>query len=401
MRALAFEYRAVAGDGNVTRGVLAAATREAAIRAVRDLGLTPVHVAAAAREQGPARGARVRTRDTMRFTSQLGVLVGARFSLGEALATIAEQEDHAGLRAAVLAIAARVQSGSSLASAMAEHPQIFSDVYVETVRAAERSGDLITVLDHLSAMLERADEVRRQVHGSLLYPACVVGVLSAAVMFLLGFAVPRFAGMFAQRGVELPTLTQALIGVGQFLSSTWYVLLPAGLVGAVSLRRAWQNPRTRVYLDAGLDRVPVVAAILQGMAVSRFARVLGISLGSGIDLIASLRMAGRASGRPSLAASADRLAEQVRAGDPFGTRIETCHDLPRFARRMLAAGDRAADLRRSCGMIADYYEREAMHLSKLLSTMIEPVLVVLIATVVLFVALAIFLPMWNLVQVLG
>lgn len=401
MTAIAFDYRAIDRSGAIRRGVTSAASQGEAYRRLVALGLTPVRLTQAAAGRGLLRTAKVRTRDLAHFTYQLGVLISARIPISEGLLSIAQQEREPSLRVLITDIAKRIESGEQLAGAMNAHRKQLGDIYVETVRAAERSGNLPKVMDILSDMLERQLETTRMVRGALMYPACVVTVLSGATLFLVGFVVPKFAAMFRSKGQQLPEFTEALMFLGTSLRSHWwaYALVVAGIV--FGIRTMWRRPRGRQAIDRLLHRIPYLNRILVGLAVSRFCQIFGVSLSSGLGLIESLELAGKASGRPLLAADIAMLISRVRTGGRLTEVLGECAYLTPFTRRMLSAGEQSAELPRMCAVVARHYDRETTHLTKNLGTVIEPVLIVGIALVVLVVALAIFLPMWDMVKLVG
>ncbi|MBX3403616.1 MAG: type II secretion system F family protein [Phycisphaeraceae bacterium] len=404
MSAIAFEYRGVDRSGARRDGVLQATSKVEAYRKVQALGLTPMVVRAASERVGASwfgRRGRVRAKDLAHFTYQLGVFVSSQIPLGQGLATIAEQEPAGRFKDIITDIARRIDAGEQLAQAMDAHREALGTVYIQTVRAAERTGNLSKVLEHLSDMLERGQETRQMVRGALMYPACIVGALALALLFLVGFVVPRFAGMFEQRGLDLPAFTRALMLFGTSIQSYFWAY-GLGVAGAVyGLRRAWASPRGRLVIDSMLHRVPYLHRILVGLAVGRFSRVLGVSLASGLGLIEALELSAGASGRPKLIADAERMAAKVRNGSRMSDALSDCPYLPGFAKRMLAAGEQSAQLPKMCEVVARHYDRETTHLTKNIGTVIEPVLIVAIAGVVLVVALAIFLPMWDMVKLVG
>ncbi len=401
MSALLFEYRAVDRAGRPHRGSETAPSEIDAYRQVSARGLIPVSI----RRRGSGGGSflssgRFRSKDVAHLTAQLAVLVGARIPLSDGLLSISEQEPNRRFAGVIRDLAARVEAGTPLADAMAAQGNAFGDVYIETIRAAEKSGNLPKVLEQVSEMLERGEETAQQVKSALAYPVCVVFVLLLGMTFLMGFVVPKFGAMYASRGVELPALTQLLVTLGDSLQRWWFVHLGAVVGGALGVRQAWRSPTGRIALDRFMHRVPGLREVLVGLAMGRFARVLGVSLGSGLGLIESLELAGRAAGRPTLLADVERMGEQVRVGGRLSEVLAGCGYIPPFGKRMLAAGENAGELPKMCGLIARHYDRETMHLSKQLTTAIEPIMVVLIAGALLVVALAIFLPMWNMASLI-
>lgn len=391
----AFEYTATDGSGKRRRGSVRAADQAGAIRAVRALGLTPVRVGHG-RERLVASGARgVSRRDVLQLTHELGTLLDAAVPIGEGLRAIAEQETGRSVRSMVLRIAQRIESGSTVTEALREHERAFGPVYLETIAAAERSGTMRSALGHLAEDLEWQLETGQRIHQSLMYPAAVATALVGGTSFLLAFVAPKFTAMFAERGVELPALTRGLDAVGRSLQAHWWLYLGVVIGAALAARAAWATPAGRLALDAALHRTPLLRRVLQSLGVTRFARVLGMSLSAGIDLMDALEQAGRASGRPLLVRETAEMARRVRAGSSLREALATSRYLPIFAKRMLTAGEETAELPRMCEVVARRHEREAEHLSKNLGTLVEPVLIAALTAVVLVVALGIFLPMWD------
>lgn len=239
------------------------------------------------------------------------------------------------------------------------------------------------------------------VKSALMYPMCIVGALTLALLFLIGFVVPRFATMFRQRGLDLPIFTQALMAFGESIQYYWWGYIILFGVAVWGLRKSWRSPSGRLVIDRALHKVPYLKRILIGLAVARFSRVLGVSLAAGLGLIESLELSAGSAGRPSLEADVGRMAAKVRNGSRLSDSLGECSYLPGFARRMLAAGEQSGQVPKMCEVVARHYDRETTHLTKNLGTVIEPVLIVGIAGVVLVVALAIFLPMWDMVKLVG
>ena len=400
MSQLSFQYKAIGPRGAPARGVLQARSREDAYRQIVAAGLKPLRIASR-RTGGLRRGRKITLKDLSHFTYQFSVLMEARIPIVDGLRSIVDQEPKERLREVMEDVAGQIEGGSSVTEAMSPHREIFGEVYIETIRTAEKSGNMIDVLARLASMLDRQYEMAKNVKSALMYPICVIGALALAVTFLMIFVVPRFAEMFASRGIDLPLPTQLVIGMSDLLRTFWYVFL-GGAIGAVwGMRRAWRTPSARRRIDTLLHRVPFMRDVLKGLALSRFTNVLGISLRSGLSLIEALEMAGRASGRPLLQAEAEKLRDQVNLGGRLSDAMVTCQYLPTFARRMIAAGEEAGELPKMCEIVARNYDREVVHLTKNVTTVIEPIMIVGLAGIVLLIALAIFLPMWNMAALIG
>ncbi|CAN5838578.1 type II secretion system F family protein [soil metagenome] len=395
---ITFDYKALNRAGAKVRGRASATSEAEAFRRLAAEGLTPLALKAcrASRRRG-----RIAARDVAAFTGQLAVLLNARLSVGDALLSIGEQESNPALRTLILDVAARIEAGEPIAAAMQHHCEALGDVYIQTVRAAEVSGTLGRVLEHLAEMLERSDETRRQLKSALMYPMIVIVVLAIAVTFLLGFVVPKFARMFKARGVALPELTQVLMFIGESMQSYWFLYLGVIAGTYFGIRKMRRTVGGAALIDRLLHRVPVIKGIMQAGAMSRFAHVLGLCMSAGIGLIESVEMAGRAAARPGLTVDVELLAGALRTGARMGESLRSCQYITTFAKRMLTSGEISGEIQQMCKVIARHYDRDAAHVSKQIATLVEPVLVVAIAGVVLIVALGIFLPMWNMVNLVG
>lgn len=394
-----YEYVAIDRKGQRRKGTARATSEVDAFRQVTAAGLTPLKLKAVRARSG-GRG-RVTQKAIANFTYQLGVMIGARVPLSQAIRGVAEQEPPGKLREVLLAVAAKIEAGSRIADALGEHEAVFGSLYVETIRAAEQSGNLVKVLEYLSELLERDVEMRSTVKSALMYPACTLCVLAVAVAFLVGFVVPRFSKMYASKQMQLPFLTQVLIGLGDSVQSYWWAYLLGSALLALGLRAAWKSAAGRERIENVLHRIPVISSLLIGVSMARFSRVFGLCLNSGLSLIDALRMGGNASGRPALVRDVNVIIDQVRSGGRLSAVLLACDYVPLFARRMLISGEETAELGKMCDVIAKHYERDTSLIAKNMSTLIEPVLIVLIAGVVLAVALGIFLPMWDMLKLMN
>ncbi|MHC4415049.1 MAG: type II secretion system F family protein [Planctomycetota bacterium] len=401
MSQLTFHYKAIDQQGTKTKGVLQAASPSEAYRQISAAGLKPVKLRAISSGRASWRSTSVGPRELAHLTYQFSVLMDARIPIADGLRSIAEQENNRRLRQVIEDVAGQIEAGYSVTEAIGQHRDLFGDVYVETVRAAETSGNMVKVLGRLAEMLESQYETNKNITGALIYPLCVLVAMVVAVTFLLIFIVPRFSGLYASRGLDLPIPTQALVGLSEVVRSFWPLLI-AGVAGTVwAVRRAWRTPRTRRRIDSWLHAVPFLRDVLKGLAVSRFSHVLGTSLQSGLGLIEALEMAGASSGRPLLQADTEKMRDQVKQGGRLADVLLACAYLPGFARRMIAAGEETAEMPRLCEVVARHYDREVAHLTKNLPTVLEPILIVGLAGVFLIVALAIFLPMWEMGALMG
>ena len=399
MSATTFTWHAVGADGQRRSGQLRAAGEQEVFRTLSAQGMTPVKISEHTARSPMLSGGRITQQDVTGLTRELSVLLESNIPLAQGLRAIAEHETKASLRSVVLDIAGMIESGASISAAMEKHRGLLGDVYVETMRAAEKSGSIATITASLAEMLERQLESRQQLRRALTYPVIVLTMVTLAVSVIVVYVIPRFGATFAAQGVEMPLITKVLQAVGESVHELWWVYGTLGVSAAFAALAAWRAPGGRLGFERAMSRIPYMGRILKSVTAARFSRVFGIGLGSGLDLIESLEMSGRATGRPLFARECELMGDRLRRGEALGDVLHDNQTLPAFARRMLSAGKDAHELSRACEIVARHYDRESEHLTKNVNTAIEPLLTVAMAVIVLIVALSVFLPMWQMVGI--
>lgn len=399
MSAIRYEYSAVSGVGVCSAGVVEASNEQDAYRKVIARGLTPVRIREK-RVQSPLFSfGKVGAGDIAGFTRELGVLLEAKIPVARGLASMAEHNEKPAMASIARQIAVAVEAGMPLTEAMSQHRAEFGEVYLETVRAAERSGNLAGVVTHLADLLERQTETRQMLRRALTYPVIVVLVIAVALTIIFAFVVPRFAATFAAQGVELPVVTRVVQAIAASVTGYWYIYA-ATLINSVIITTAiWRSEAGRRWMEGVLIRIPWVGNILLADSVSRFSSIMAIGLQSGLGVIECIEISGRAAGSRAFHAQTKAMADRLRGGAQLTDVLTGTRYIPSFARRMIAAGKDARELGKACEVVGRHYERSANHLMKNINTVIEPLLTVVLAAIVLVVALAVFLPMWTMIKV--
>lgn len=395
---VSFQYRATDGRGRERRGRISAQNEPDAVRRLRRAGLDVSELSeAGASGSAFGRRGRVTQESVAGLARELSVLLEAGIPLGRGLAAIAENETNEELRGIVRRVAGAVEAGQPLTEALGSHRRAFSDTFIETVRAAEKSGELKESMDHLADLLERQLAIQQSIRRAMTYPLIVLTVVLLAVGVIVVFVVPRFATTFESQGIELPLATRTIRTVGESLQGYWYAYA-GGLLTAYFAIRAWiGSTGGRLIFERMLLRTPYVRRIIEATSAARFARVLGVSLGAGVAMADAVDMAGRATGRPLFVIETRRMASGLRTGESIGSVLSSNPLLPGFARRMLGAGKDSAELSKACTIIARHYDRSSDNLTSNINTIIEPLLTVMMAAVVLLIALSVFLPMWGII----
>lgn len=398
-----FRYTAIDPHGVTRKGTITAESESDALRMLSADGLTPVRVAVgvAGEKARPAlfskRG--VRAVDVAGLTRELSVLVNARIPLGQGLASIAEHETRPAMRDLVVDIAQRIEAGSKITEALEAHPEVFDSVYVETIRAAEKTGQLAVVLAHLAEMLDKQIETSQGVRRALTYPVVVLSFVAVALSVIVMFVVPRFATIFEQNNVELPLATRLVTGIGESIKGYWWAYAAAIAAVVFGSIKMWRSDTGRLQIERALVKMPYFGKLMLAVTAARFTRVLSICMGAGLDLIEAIDIGGRATGRPLFALECAEMVARLRGGEALSHVVKDSIFLPGFAKRMLGAGKDASELADAADVVAKHYDREASHITKNVNTIVEPLITVAMAGIVLLVALSVFLPMWQMIKI--
>ena len=394
-----FKYTALDAAGKKRSGKIDAASEQVAFRELASQGLTPTRIFVAGVSKGPLARDTIKLQDVASFTRELSVLVQAKIPLGRGLQSIAEHEKRPRQREMVRDLAAMIVAGSKITDALTKYKDVFGEVYIETMRAAEKTGSLSEVTTHLADMLEKQIESGQQLKRALTYPVIVMTFVALALSVIVIFVVPRFGKIFEANGVDLPLTTQVVQAIGDSVKAAWWGYLSAIAGAVVGLIAAWRNPRGRDFFEHALLRVPHIGKIVVATTAARFSRVMSICLDSGLDLMEAVEIGGRATGRPLFVRECDQMADRLRAGQMFSEVLQSSIYLPGFATRMLGAGKDSKELASASSVIARHYDRESDHLSKNINSLIEPMMTISMAGIVLLVALSVFLPMWQMIKV--
>ncbi|GMV27443.1 MAG: hypothetical protein AMXMBFR58_34740 [Phycisphaerae bacterium] len=342
---------------------------------------------------------RVSAADVAALTRELSVLVEARIPLARGLMSIAEQESKPALRDLIDDVATQIEAGASMTDALGRHRGVFGEVYIETMRAAEKSGNLSAVTTELADLLDRQMEMRQQLRQAMTYPVVVLCTVTVAMGVFIGFVIPRFAGQFKTSGVELPMATRIVQAVGESARNEWWVYLIALTSAVVGFAVSLRTQSGRIAFERLMFMTPVVGKLAVSALTARFLRVMSLTVASGVDLVEAVIISGRATGGRVFARDCDIVAERLTKGESLGEALAAASHLPVFARRMLGAGTDSADLARASLLVAKHFDRRAAELTKSASSLIEPIMTILMAGLVLLVALSVFLPMWQLARI--
>jgi general secretion pathway protein F len=330
----------------------------------------------------------------------LATLLGAGVPLVASLEGLVSQITNPVLKKIMAEIKESVNEGNSLAFALADYPRVFSSVYINMVRAGEASGSLDVVLDRLADLGEHQHALRGRFKAALAYPVFMFFVGSLVLFFLVTFVIPKITPVFEEMHQTLPVLTVLLINVSDFLKSFWWAILIAGVIGAVVLGQLKKTPRGQYMWDEAKLRMPILGPINRKIALARFARTLGSLLQGGVPLISALQIVRNVVNNVLIADVIDVAVEEIQAGKDLASPLGQSRWFPSIVIQMIAVGEQSGELEPMLGKVADTYERDVAAQIMAMTSMLEPVMILIMGLIVLFIVISILLPIFEMNQMI-
>jgi type IV pilus assembly protein PilC len=416
---LKFQYTAFDAQGRETSGEIEALDLGAATSQIKERGVFPIRLQELGGKPraGPGgKGApgvnglrrlnvsfgagRVRGKLLTTFTRQLATLLDAGMPLLRGLRLLDEQERHPVLRRTVRSLAESIEGGATFSESLARHPRIFTKLYVNMVRAGEAAGALEVVLNRLAEFQEKSQKIKSKVLGAMVYPSVVLGVSGVIVGFLLTVVVPKFQVIFTDllEGQSLPVLTLALLAISRAITRHALVVL-AALAACVFGIKLWIKTRTGRYVcDVVKLRLPVFGQLVRKVSISRFTRTLGTLVSSGVPILQALLITRDTTGNQVVAHAVDRVHDAVREGESIVQPLRASKVFPPMVVGMIGIGEETGALPEMLMKIADNYDDEVDNAVAALTSVIEPVMIVLLALVIGTIVIALFLPMIEIIS---
>lgn len=333
------------------------------------------------------------------FTRQLSTLINAGLPLVKALYTLSDQVDGY-LKEVVAKITQQVEAGDKFSTCLTRYPRIFPNVFVSMIRAAELGGMMDEVLKKLSTFLEKEERLKARVRSALIYPAFVLGVAVIILVLLMVFVVPTFSEMFADLGGDLPLPTKILITTSAAVRFSWYwLILGLGLL-VFTYRVLVRLPKNKLLVDTVKLHFPVFGKLIGQMCVARFSRTLGTLLKSGVPILAALEAVHDTVGNAVLAQATLRVRDSIKEGESVSGQMQATGAFPALVVRMVSVGEESGELDNMLIQIADDYEEEVDITVSGLTSLLEPLLIVLMGLIVGFIVIAMFLPLFTLAKLI-
>jgi len=395
-----WEYTAkAAATGQILKGQLDVPGRDEVIAFLRRGRMTPVTVREAPTAiKMPSWGGGVKTRDVVIFTRQFATMINAGLPLVQSLTILAQQTENKVLKDVTKQVVYDVEAGNTLADALRKHPKAFSDLYVNMVAAGEAGGILDTILLRLATFLEKNDALVRKVKGAMIYPGVIMSVAGAAIAILLIFVIPTFQEMFASVNMALPLPTRIVIGASRVLTHWWWAILGVVGLAGFGLRQYYATHDGRKRIDLMLLNAPVLGDVLRKSAVSRFTRTLGTLISSGVSILDGLEITAKTAGNRVIHDAVMQSRQSIAGGETIAAPLQASGVFPPMVISMVAVGEQTGGLDEMLAKIADFYDEEVdVAVSALLSLM-EPVMIVVLGVVVGGMVVAMYLPIFDMVN---
>lgn len=423
-----FHYSALDAKGEQTTGVVSAASEAEAVQKLRSQGLYPTQIAEEGKgkkgkSKAPAKakaakaggskskvGGRIKPKSLMIFTRQLATLIDSGLPLLRSLTVLGKQESNPVLRDTLTALADSVQSGSTFSESLAQHPRIFNKLYVNMVKAGELGGVLEVVLNRLAEYQEKAQKLKNKIVSAMVYPVIVMLIAVAILIFLMIFVVPKFKSMFEEMGnADMPLISKIVFGISEF-----FIAMPFGLpipnavymllvvVLGVFLFNMWGRTKGgRVAIDTVKLKMPVFGDIQRKSAVSRFSRTLGTLVTSGVPILQALNITRDTAGNVVISAAIEKVHESVKEGESIVTPLSASGVFPSMVISMVDVGEETGQLPEMLLKVADVYDDEVDNAVTALTSILEPIMIVILALVVGSVVFALFLPLIKVITTMG
>ncbi|MGL5016657.1 MAG: type II secretion system F family protein [Luteolibacter sp.] len=423
-----FQYSALDAKGEQTTGALTAASEAEAIQQLRAKGLYPTQITEEGKTKGkkgaPAKakgkpaakakaaskghvGGRIKPKSLMIFTRQLATLIDSGLPLLRSLTVLEKQEPNPVLKATVSALAENVQGGSTFSESLAQHPKIFNKLYVNMVKAGELGGVLEIVLNRLAEYQEKAQKLKNKIVSAMVYPVIVMFIAVAILVFLMIFIVPKFKEMFSATDSELPLISKIVFGMSEFflarplfVPNVLFVFI-AFIVGVFLFNLWGRTAGGRVIIDNMKLKMPVLGDIQRKSAVSRFSRTLGTLVTSGVPILQALNITRDTAGNVVISKAIEKVHEAVKEGETIVTPLQASGVFPNMVISMVDVGEETGQLPEMLLKVADVYDDEVDNAVTALTSILEPIMIVILALIVGSVVFALFLPLIKMISTMG
>ena len=403
-----FAYTGRNRQGVIKKGEVSAKTRDEAIEQLRKQNIIVMNVDERADKEGGGWkfeiGGGVTDKDLVIFTRQFATMINAGLPLIQALEILATQSENKQLRKAIGEVRIQVEGGATFADALQKHPKVFDELYVNMVHAGEVGGLLDTILGRLAKHIEKAMKLKAQIKSAMVYPAAILGVAVVVISVLMIWVIPIFAKMFSEMSggkIGLPGPTQIVIDVSNFMQSyILHLVIGAVLVGW-GIKKYYGTPKGRLVMDRMFLKLPIVGELIRKTAVAKFTRTLGTLITSGVPILDGLSITAKTSGNKVIEEAIMAARLSISGGKTIAEPLSKGEIFPKMVTHMISVGETTGALDAMLGKIADFYEDEVDQAVASLTSLLEPMMMVFLGTLIGFIVVAMYLPIFQMAAAIG
>lgn len=393
-------YKIKDKNGNIIRGKIEAESQEKAVQYITASG--DIILSISEEKIGHKVGKRrVKAEDLVVFSRQLTTLVKSGITLVEALDILQQQSTNKYFKSVILQMRASLESGASFSNTVAKYPNIFSELYVSMVEAAEASGNLPEILDRLAIYMEKTESLRRKVISSLTYPIVVISMAILITSFLVFKIIPTFKEIFAMLKGELPLPTRILIFISENLKRNLIYVLGIAFGGFIGFKKYISTKSGRIRFDRFLLKIPIIGEIVRKIAIAQFARTFSTLTRSGVPIITCLEIVGKTSGNKIIEEAIGEAKKAIQEGLPVSKPLEDSGMFPPLVTKMISVGEKTGRLEEMLAKIADFYEEQAEAVIANLTSILEPLVIAFLGVVIGGIVVSLFLPIIQITQLIG
>lgn len=397
----AYHYQALAKSGRNSKGVIEADSERQARQLLRDRGLIPTQIRLLSRHQQSHQKGKISTQDLSLFTRQLATLLAAGIPVEEALQGVSEQTEKDKVRGLIIGVRAKVLEGYSLAQALSEFPSAFPELYRATVGAGEQTGRLDMVLEKLADYTENQQETRQKIQQALIYPSLMIIVSTLIISFLLSFVVPKIIEVFTGSGQSLPRMTEVLITLSHFIRVYGLYIGLTLIVLFIAFRRSLRNPKIKYRWHQLLLKLPVVAYLVRTINVARYIHTFAILFAAGVSVLETMRVSASLVTNLVMRQAFDTAAVRVREGMTINQALRETGFLSPMAIHLIASGEKSGQITVMMERAGSHLDKEVKRLIDTALTLLEPLVILIMGAVVLFIVLATLLPVFSMEQLVS
>ena len=393
-----FAYSARSMTGEILNGEIELPTREEVVGYLVRQRLRPITVNTKAKEISFQFGTGIKTREVVIFTRQFATMINSGLPLVQSLTILAEQTENKRFSKIISQILLDIQSGQTLADSLRKHPKVFTELYVNMVAAGEAGGILDVILNRLAVFLEKNDALARKIKGAMVYPAVMLVVVIACTTILLWKVVPVFAAMFTGAGLDLPMPTRVVLMLSNFLQHYMWLLVVVVIVAVFAVRQYYKTDNGKLQIDRLMLRFPVLGNLLRKSAVSRFTRTLGTLVSSGVSILEGLQITARTAGNRVVHDAVMKSRASISAGATISEPLKESGVFPPMVVQMINVGEQTGGLDEMLTKIADFYDDEVDAAVSALTSILEPIMIVVMGIVIGGIVVAMYLPMFDMIN---